>query len=1411
MRTQREISVLSPLHRASFALHASLSIEHKRGRSLLSTTAKQVLSSTRRASNISTFIENRDQREKISGQVRALNNFCVPEQNHKLEQLIEKQYEDRRQRHINALKKYEAWVEKTNENLLKNEKICIKRWDAFIKASEKELISMIDGLNEETLLNKEIEWIQAAFDNVNNHTRRRKEEANNLKNGLFGIENEREKVVNNCLNNLTHELIDIAYILEADINNLVLKYKSDNYQIISEKKKYTIEINEDNIIKTQQFDEEIKGKLNQKEELWKIIQHNNALSQFIDKVDNKRFVNPEERVEIFKTLRDKHIDMYHTRLKFIEKTQKLPIKDLTQAYVNEKIEELNNINDKIQADYDDLIKKALSLQKVVASELDELGILLKDRLFFINAYEKSHLEGILDNECYVLIEKRKTEWNDLINKVIKCLEESDSRSHEVTLNILTFIKSVAQTSDEQKKRNDDEEKKHTSDLALRGDLLDENVENFELKFNEKVEILKRSITNNDLEKALQECMAVLEEIAQENRKYTDEASEMLSLHPYKIINSHLMYLTKMLEKFGYLSIERKEEAINILRLRKADLIKLKTPEESKKRPSNVKDIVNEPKINIDIEEVEISGRKWIVMVSSSDIIKDIMTTEEDKEKEIIKKQNEEEKKKEEERRALEEIQKREEAKKLKTRLSIRPDEIKREDLIPIIQIDQAKEDIYYPIDPEGNQVLLDTLVISQAYISSMLSSFQENIVSYISEIESSSINTLKESDKIVLESIQQELDEKLRYLWPRKGKLEVNEYSTRSIEIKRHHNRWDRYLAEITPRKEQHVKEFLQITKEMSEALIKYKKDQDSIRAQLPKSTSIAEFQGLFRKCKDFELQLFYKGSEMLERLTQLAEDEIAKIISSGEDFISNLQLFENGGNYDTKEVEYYLDKTKIISNEVTQEQTKRKDIIETLKKKFENERNDPVKLFERDYGNAVELLAAKEGIGKKYGAPKRSAQEKIRGEMTKCEKAQEGIESILANLIALIEEYKNTLLSKSEPHFASRDPSLAISIRKVLISLRLSTHKYGMYISAFKEENPPVLRSLTWKEDSPSIQISIEEASAEASRLELMLEPLQELAVAKNQGNFTGKIAEIEKNAKDECSKLYQGKSLPEAVDKYFRIMKYYAEEFRTQRCKLLRETAVKVFELQSILAEAAIRSLELGTEFIFEQNCEKIDGKFASGYEKEENLRKNHKKLMRPNLGNPSCSEELEKVNIQEMERYERAMSLIKESKSGFNSSVKSITDGFRVKLTSNSECLLYLFDFMFIYDDFAYIPGDEAPEIKRSNIKNLYQKKKNSKNIDIADPRGKKKIWNTLNMSNLKLFGESIVSDIPQMQSYKGEGQKSVIMQRDKALKEFSLMFESKVQEYFIRFDRLLKNEEGWISKWKSSIDILKSKNT
>jgi len=48
----------------------------------------------------------------------------------------------------------------------------------------------------------------------------------------------------------------------------------------------------------------------------------------------------------------------------------------------------------------------------------------------------------------------------------------------------------------------------------------------------------------------------------------------------------------------------------------------------------------------------------------------------------------------------------------------------------------------------------------------------------------------------------------------------------------------------------------------------------------------------------------------------------------------------------------------------------------------------NPQAEFTSQYKENIEQLSAKDGLGKKYGQPRRFAQERLRSEMTKCEEA---------------------------------------------------------------------------------------------------------------------------------------------------------------------------------------------------------------------------------------------------------------------------------------------------------------------------------------------------------------------------------------------------------------------------------------
>ena len=326
------------------------------------------------------------------------------------------------------------------------------------------------------------------------------------------------------------------------------------------------------------------------------------------------------------------------------------------------------------------------------------------------------------------------------------------------------------------------------------------------------------------------------------------------------------------------------------------------------------------------------------------------------------------------------------------------------------------------------------------------------------------------------------------------------------------------------------------------------------------------------------------------------------------------------------------------------------------------------------------------------------------------------------------------------------------------------------------------------------------------------MLDPLEDIGVQKNPLNFWQRVLEIEKNAREESLKLFQGKSsaVPDFMEKYLRTMKSNAEDFRLKRVKALRESSVHVIDLLEVLSEAVINSLWFGSEFLFEQEAERCDSKVMVEYEKYEEVRDEYKKMLRPNLSNPSCRKDLEELNKKEEERSNTCKNLIKSSLENFYKSIKTSSELFKIKLLNNTEVFLYIFDNLFTYDTFIPLPGDEQLEIKRSNIKKLALRKKTGK-VEVVGVSIHKKNWPGLPLNSLKLPQDPAVADSPILTSLKTPGHKALIKCRNESFRCFGLLFFNKVHEFTHKLNTLLSEEERWNQKWKESVLVLKVKNT
>lgn len=150
------------------------------------------------------------------------------------------------------------------------------------------------------------------------------------------------------------------------------------------------------------------------------------------------------------------------------------------------------------------------------------------------------------------------------------------------------------------------------------------------------------------------------------------------------------------------------------------------------------------------------------------------------------------------------------------------------------------------------------------------------------------------------------------------------------------------------------------------------------------------------------------------------------------------------GGDYSEEEIKWYGEMMGEITKQMTEQQVKRKEKLEELKEHSEKRKKELLEAFEKDYNLAIEETAAKDGTGKKYGRPKRIAQEKTRLEMNKCEQAQINIDKLISELGR---EYQSNM-SKG---FAYQGEPPTLNWREKLMTIQTCITRYGKHIEAFK------------------------------------------------------------------------------------------------------------------------------------------------------------------------------------------------------------------------------------------------------------------------------------------------------------------------------------------------------------------------
>ena len=1048
---QRQLPGATLTHQAGAQLSAALKQERKAGTTtLLGKTQRQEGVAT---SALTEKVDLRDQREALRGQVRGLNTFEIGEASQKLEEMMARQKVSRRERHLKHLIDYESWLEAFYEQLRVTALEAEEEWRLYSAASQREMTRTLDEFTDSFMASKEIEWVQAAYEHLVNHIRKRREEIHDTQDKLQQIEKDRSGTVNRFIHELGQALNDAAFVLSPQVEE-ILSSKAQEAHQVELARLAAIEWFLDGVrMEEEEVSKRYLEKMQAKEQRWRQVHHDQCVQDFLATLNSPQFVNPSDRIALLEELKSRQEEVFAKRLELLEELRTMPASKWSKEAVEALLKSGETLNDEAQKFYDEKIQEIVSFQATVDAEAEELLEKLRVKLGYYKA--RPDIASFLEQQCTPLVLKRKEESKALLGKCIQFLEKTDIRANDVLQNITLYARDLGEVMDQHKATFKEEEQKHELALASRGDLMDEKVDGIEDTLKATTQEARESITLPDLDKNVQKCFELLDLIGSEYRSYTKEATDLVLGHVSAIKVTFHNFQEKVGKAFGLLPESKKEAYLERIREEKMKALEAEQLADPKKKGKKDEPVIVLPELQMWKAP---DGSLWALLEPLEDVTKRLLFTEEDKEIEEKRRIEEIARKEEEDRKAAEEA-----ALKKAKKDPKKPNQIEDIPVAPAPVAPPIEDPI--PKDPDGTVCLATEVYITPSHLQSTIELLRNKALEYVNSELETATSTAKGNDKRVQESIVNELDEKMRNLWPRKGRLEVTLVTDRTAEINKHHKRLERHMAEVQGKLEQQSKEFSELKSFLDSQVKQYQEVLAQAKEALTTAQTLSELQGIHLRVRDAQQLLFINEQKSVRRMDQLAAEEVDLLLRANREFLGSFVLISASGDYSEGEVKYYMDKVEPVNKAFSDTKASRAAETATYRTTMAREREEPITKFNKEYDTALENLAAREGLGKKYGAPRRSAQEKLRAEMTKCEVAQSGMESLVFRLEQLLGEFAST------QDFSQRPVPLSLDLRRVLLSAQTCMVHYGRHLEAFREEaKVQQLQMVTWGEDTEAV-----------------------------------------------------------------------------------------------------------------------------------------------------------------------------------------------------------------------------------------------------------------------------------------------------------------------------------------------------
>jgi hypothetical protein len=762
-----------------------------------------------------------------------------------------------------------------------------------------------------------------------------------------------------------------------------------------------------------------------------------------------------------------------------------------------------------------------------------------------------------------------------------------------------------------------------------------------------------------------------------------------------------------------------------------------------------------------------------------------------------------------------------------------------------------------PYDIEGNPTC-QVVVFTVAQLTGILTDMRDSFLSLTSENWTNRIISVTKIAKRHRRKSLFDLEERLRLHWPRKGNADVMYMQPRIGEISAHRKRLERQKRNVMQRHATHNKKVQVIVNTSNEQIKLFISQLQTLTDMLKTQSSLAGLQGVMKRCKDSVKEFDEKCSAIMKELHPYVDSEPRQLVESNARFISTCLTYEDDGDYDVEEVDICKSALNKIDKKCALDVEERVNTISNLSPEHQNTRNN-FSIFEKKYMLAVKDLSMREGVGKKYGQPRRKFLESIRTISTFTERAKQKLDNAILVTSNVCQMEAGDVIGK--PGVAPQMDTITRELLYQMLFVRSEFCSRVNYMNALTPntellESKPVMLST----DQDDIMLECEENNES-----------KELFVGKK---FDEQIVSF----KEECGKatklIYENEGkmdevgedgVPEKLRTYLDKKTKEAMVFGRETTKQFRSQVEKFQEKFVEVPKALYRDVAARAKRIMLKHISNIERDFIALNDESEARRGLHKMELRPELASPNYAVELNKLSNNEKDRSLKLCISIIETEREVLLAIEKSSLEFMNEMVEVTKSLLHLLDTTVAPWDIRDMRTASEIELeaslkKRASLKTLRKlrfKEQSGKTIPTGTivekdwlplPSGelhikkylpKEQPEEKLIVAQAKLAakkaaieaGEDIEEDdedegedlgedpeVEEKEVIPGEtitsrtttASRSAIRWRDRVYQEYLKHFHHMCSMYKMRFEKLLEEERTWAQNWNKMCSVLQAKS-